>query len=286
MKIQSYSILFFIYFILPRTFAVNRIWLIRHCDKTKNISNPCCSNLGYERASLWHQYFEKYIQKQDKVKIYTSNFTPLKQSCINNINYQSEPNTNCQKSQRMFLTAYYLQNTFKYNMIDLSPTINIDYCIGEKYKLLERILKEQLISDAIVVWEHKEIIDIIRSFNIEIKKWKNKFKNVYNLVFMIDVQRKLLFYDCFDYVKNEITNCSEIKNIEKWLFNFNHIDRYTYTYNKLLHSSKPLTNYEIKINYIKIVSFAGFFLLFIVYLISIIIKKLVERRRSEYVIII
>lgn len=283
-QIQVYKIYFFISFIsfiLKKTFAVNRIWLIRHCDKPKSAYDPCCSKLGYERAAQWHLYFEKYIQKRDKVKIYSSNFNE-KKICINNIKYL--PDSSCQKSQRMFLTAYYLQITFKDDAIDLSPTIGNDYCVGEKDKLLSVILKDRVVTDAIVVWEHKEIVDIIHSFNIQIKKWKNKFQNIYNLVFMIDVERRKLFYDCFDFDKNTISNCSEVNDVDKWLSNFNSIDKYS---TALYTTSQPPTNYEIKINYIKVIFFTVLFLFFIVYLINIIIQIIIHRnRRREYTVII
>jgi hypothetical protein len=285
LQIQVYKFLFisfisFIYFI-PKPFALNRIWLVRHCDKPISTSDPCCSKLGYERAAQWHLYFEKYIQKRDKVKIYSSNFNE-KKICINNIKYL--PDSSCQKSQRMFLTAYYLQNTFKDDVIDLSPTIDNDYCVGEKDKLLSAILKDMVVTDAIVVWEHKEIVDIIRNFDIQIKKWKNKFKNIYNLVFMIDVQRRQLFYDCFDFDKNAITNCSEVNDMGKWLSNFNSIDKYS---GALYTTSQYPTNYKIEINYIKIIFFTVCFLFFLVCFVNIIIQIIIRRnRRREYTVII
>jgi len=273
---------FYIYFLfLKLCHSVDRIWLIRHCDKPKTNANPCCSELGYERAKNWHRYFKMQMHKNSIVKIYSSNFNE-KKVCINNILYK--PDFTCQKSQRMFLTAYYLQNTLQ-KFINFQENINTNYCVGEKNNLISDIVKNIKFSDAVVVWEHKEIIHIIRDFGINIKKWKNKFQNYYSIVFMIDIKTKQLFYDCFDFIKN-MTSCPD--EINKWLYNFEKIDD-----NNKNDNNKELTLYnnsfnKSNINYIVLLFFI--FVLIVLLLTYVIISTfnliLLNRRRREYNIIL
>jgi hypothetical protein len=257
--------------------GLDRLWLIRHCDKPKSSKNPCCSELGYERAKNWYHYFKIHFKKNSIIKIYSSNFNE-KKVCINNILYN--PNSNCQKSQRMFLTAYYLQETLQ-KFYKFQENININFCVGEKNKLVNSILDNYKVSDVILVWEHKEIIDIIRHFQIEIKKWKNKFENTYNLVFMIDIKTKQLFYDCFDFVKNN-TYCSN--DIDIWLNKFNRIsNKGLILYNNSLNKSN-----KSNVNYIASI-FCLFLLIILLlcYLIIAVINLIIlRRRRREYTIII
>jgi len=277
MKLYFQRIILLLFLFVKLFNSLDRLWLIRHCDKTNSISNPCCSEIGYERAKNWHNYFIIYFNKKSILKLYSSNFNE-KKVCINNILYK--PDYNCQKSQRMFLTAYFLQEKLK-KYYTFKENINVDYCVGEKNKLVNSILDNYKVSDVILVWEHKEIIDIIRHFQIEIKKWKNKFENTYNLVFMIDIKTKQLFYDCFDFVKNN-TYCSNDINI--WLNKFNRIsNKALILYNNSLNKSN-----KSNINYI-----ASIFCLFLLitlllcYLIIAVINLIIlRRRRREYTIII
>ena len=121
----------------------------------------------------------------------------------------------------MFLTAYYLKETLQ-KFYKFQENININFCVGDKNNLLNDILKNNNVTDTILIWEHKEIISIIRFFGIDIKKWKNKFQNNYNIVFMIDIKTKQLFYDCFDFIEN-ITSCPD--KVDLWLNNFNKIEK-------------------------------------------------------------
>jgi len=102
----------------------------------------------------------------NKIKIYTSNFKSDSESNLN---------SKCQKSQHMFITANYLQHSMK-NKFNLDNKIDIIYCIGNNNKLIDNILNNNYITDAIIVRKHNNIIDIIRKFNIDIERWKNKYK--------------------------------------------------------------------------------------------------------------
>jgi len=85
-------------------------------------------------------------------------------------------------------------------------------------------------SDIILVWEHKEIIDLIQSFDIKISKWKNKYHDNYDLLFMIDIKNNELFYDCFNFEFFKI-GCS--KTIDNWLQDYKKINDY-YQKDKIL----------------------------------------------------
>jgi len=133
-----------------------------------------------------------------------------------------KPNNDCQKSQRMYLTAYYIHNALT-NNYRVGKDINLHYCIGYKHKLLSNLHKTTNIQDAIVIWEHKEIIQIIREFNIKIDKWHNKLEHVYDLIFLIDVNTGKLYRDCYSFITNQ-TSCS--KDVSLWLKDFDKIDEY------------------------------------------------------------
>lgn len=223
---------FFLFTILPCSFALERIWIIRHCDKPSNKNNPCCSEIGYKRANAWYQYFQTYLKKDDKIKIITSNYD-FKKSCIPQglplIN-TATPNSQCQKSQRMWITGYYIFSNLRVNMkFQLHNQINSEYCVGQYKEMLHHIMnKDTETTDAIIVWEHNEIIDIIRHLGIKIDPWKND--NIYDIVFMIQLHNKTstsharflkhfqpknkLYYDCYSIEKDGDT-CE--KTASTWL---------------------------------------------------------------------
>jgi hypothetical protein len=272
-------ILFLIFFI-QFVSSVERIWLLRHCDKPSNNESPCCSSIGYQRAENWFFYLTKYLNKNNKIAIYSSNYNE-KKLCLKNNNYI--PDYNCQKSQRMFLTAYYIHNKLTSNNFQIKKNINLHYCIGNKIDLINNIIVNEDIDDAIIVWEHKEIIEIIRYFNINIKKWKNKFTNVYDLIFLIDLHSKQLYIDCFNF-QNNSTLCS--KEVKNWLQPFPLISNY---YDKNQYSTILKSDYTNKLN--KLLSYlfinlSLYILFFGIYILILRIFKFTRRHRDGYVQII
>jgi hypothetical protein len=102
--------------------------------------------------------------------------------------------------------------------------LNLNYCIGETTKLLDTILKNKAFyTDILIIWEHHEIIDIIRHFDIDISRWKNKYKHEYDIVFMIDYPENKLYFDCYNFEKNEI-QCKS--TIHEWLSEFQSVGYY------------------------------------------------------------
>ena len=224
--------IFFIFNYFGLSLGINRIWFIRHCDKPHNNKNPCCSMLGYKRAENWDYYLTKYLTKNDSIKIVTSNFNTNK-VCM--MDLDRTPDSYCPKSQRMYLTSHLIYHNMKrINMYNISYNINKNFCVGEAKKMLSSILKtETSYSDIIIVWEHKEISDLIQKFDIKISKWKNIYRDHYDLLFMIDIENNELFYDCFDY-KTLTTGCS--KKIDEWLRDYKKINDY-YQKDKVLRST-------------------------------------------------
>ena len=122
------------------------------------------------------------------------------------------PNPTCQKSQRMFLTAYNLHKSFESN--DIMSNINAKFCIGE-YNALMNEIEDNINKQIVIIWEHNEIIDIIRFLGIKIDKWKNKFDDISDIIFMID-ENNDLYYDCYDFENNvwKKTNLQSLKHIK------------------------------------------------------------------------
>jgi len=197
----------------PILSTIENIWLIRHCDKTINDNNPCCSNYGYDRANNWHEYFERYIDSSPY--IYASNYNEEK-TCI--VNYYYKSNSDCQKSQRMFLTAQAIHDTFNH----IKNDVNIDYCTGQ-YVDLVKSLDDISNKQVIIVWEHKEIVDIINYIGIKLDEWPKDAADEYNVVFMIDINKNQLYYDCYNWEDDDV-KCSNV--INDWLYKYESISSY------------------------------------------------------------
>ena len=194
---------FLLFFAFYSAFSTKTIWFIRHCDKPKSSTNRCCSDLGYERAQHWPLYFTSQTNS-NHFDIYASDFDQTK-ACAPLPNLLLLATRRCQKSQRMYLTA-----------LELTPSphkINLHYCVGQWQPLVKEI-KQSPSQQIIVVWEHKEIVHMIREFGILLPKWPNKFREEYSLVFRIDQQTGEFRFGCFDYKTNR-TKCRE--DIERWL---------------------------------------------------------------------
>jgi hypothetical protein len=172
----------------------HNIWIIRHCDKPKNRNNPCCSEDGYQRSKYWLPYFQNKINNKEKVQIISSGFND-KYNCIDLSSYTKN---SCQKSQRMFLTSHFIYSS-------MNKTYSVEYinhfCIGDTYKITNFVKNNPF--DTIIVWEHNEIIDIIRMFDYKVDDWPNHLKNMYDIIFMMDMTNSLLFYDCYYWVKSQ-----------------------------------------------------------------------------------
>ncbi len=127
----------------------NKVWIIRHCDKPIDTKNPCCSDSGYKRSLGWANYFQQHIEyTYPPINIITSNYNS-KNKCIKHVLHER---TNCQKSQRMFLTTHYLSSQLSNLKYEISP-INIDYCIGDNGKVFDHIQNttNKMVGDTIII---------------------------------------------------------------------------------------------------------------------------------------
>jgi len=271
---RPYLILHLILFLDPVLSTFHNIWLIRHCDKPSDKTNPCCTNYGYDRANNWYNYFNQYIESEPY--IYASNYNEKKQCTVSNY-YISD--SECQKSQRMFLTAQAISDSINY----MKDDVNIDFCTGQYADLIDttNTIKN---NDIIIVWEHTEIVDMINYIGIDIEKWPDDANHEYNVVFMIDMNdQPTLYYDCYNW-ENRDTICSPV--IDKWLKKH---DRISYYYRKygiesdhryMLTTPSTITNDNCSalfINVFKVTSFVTIFGLFI-----FVLKKLIDFIKSKH----
>ena len=206
---------------LPNIHCVlQRIWFIRHCDKPDNNDNPCCSNLGLQRAHVWPSYFKTHLPTHENAAlIYTSGFSQDKQ-CTNNGYDNAFRKKNCPSSQRMWLTS----NILYQNLQPQVKKIHHPFCVGDYKNMIKNILehgkdkkkngkgKNKLLDDIIVVWEHEEIVDMLRELDVKtnlgynIPSWHNK--DIFDIVFLVDIQTNTLYCDCYPF---PITNQSYCK---------------------------------------------------------------------------
>jgi len=191
---------------LSTSLSQKSIWFLRHCDKPHNPVNPCCTDLGYDRANHWYRYFADRIKHNQPLAIYTSGFNE-KRVCINNTRHLSTKY--CQKSQRMYLTALAIQREIPQSILHSS------YCVGD-YRRLLRDIRLSTLQNIIVVWEHNEIIQMIRDYGVDISKWRNRFNNHYDIVFHLVIQNKKVdfTYDLYDFANNMVGHKREV---DAWL---------------------------------------------------------------------
>jgi hypothetical protein len=199
----------FILNILVMVKSAKYIWLIRHCDKPADKNNSCCSDYGYKHSDNWYKYFKKYISSPPY--IYGANYNNEQNQCATDYDYNYNYNSkiDCQKSQRMYLTAQAINKSIRFSKDD----VNIDYCTGQ-YKELAKNTRNINNNDIIVVWEHSEIVDIINYFGINLDKWPNIIDDEYSIVFMFDVDHNKLYYDCYQW-EAEYVDCSN--DVNNWL---------------------------------------------------------------------
>jgi len=91
----------------------------------------------------------------------------------------------------MYLTANAIQSVFP------DAPIYTDFCVGEKRKLVDKIRRVNA-TDTIVVWEHNEIVEIVRILGHPLSKWRNRWIDEYGLVFMLDMKTNQFDYACMD----------------------------------------------------------------------------------------
>jgi len=182
------------------------IWFIRHCDKDAHSGNDC-SIKGYDRARNWANY-PPFSSMQEPPIIITSSYRRNKEYPF------------CrQRSERMYITSHILHDT-----LQLTSDVDANHCVGEGKHVLREIVAKKP-KNVIVVWEHDEIIEMIRMLGIPLTKWKNRWRDEYGIVFRIQLSdSSTLSYDCFSYTSPN-TSCITKDMQQTWLAPFIKIDR-------------------------------------------------------------
>ena len=198
----------------------SEIWFIRHCDKPQDDDNsPCCSSTGYDRAKGWPNYFKGKLGSNSIVL--TSNFKESDDygDCKKGVE-PSSTDGSCQHSQRMYITAYDIAEGLGFS----TENMVTDYCSGSKSAPddVASYLQKALSRSQLVVWEHKQIPDIITGLGIKLDAWPSELSDVYNIVFRIqDVGGDAVMqYTCYNY-EDGSEKCS--KDTENWLASFDQI---------------------------------------------------------------
>lgn len=196
--------------------------MLRHCDKPIDDADSCCSDVGHQREQKWSMFLHKYLDQDDSViEMYASNFRRI-QTCNYNINYElmsSVPRKNCQRAQRMYSSAYYIKENLESLNYNIIKNIDTNNCIGEESAVVQSITNSTQITDAILIWQHDEIIEIIRSFDIKMNDFSKSDKYIYDIAFMLDLSSKKLYYECFEYYdSSSVSSCSPL--IHSWLQSF------------------------------------------------------------------
>ena len=199
----------------------NKIWLIRHCDKPSKTESPCCSARGYLRAEAWSNYF---ATRATQPLYYISSGYRQKQECINDfyVPEKGDLNSDCPKSQRMFITSYIIQQSLREEDVQNQKeemegekeegeegegaieNMNTQFCVGQESSLVDFVLRKRgEKGDILITWEHSGIVEILRHMGFDISKWKNHMKEHYELVFWVDLDIGTWGYECYDFEVSE-----------------------------------------------------------------------------------
>jgi len=207
--------------------------MLRHCDKPIDPRDSCCSDVGHQREQRWSTFLHRYLDKGSIIKLYASNFHSI-QTCGYHIDYTlmtTTPKKHCQKSQRMYSSAYCIKKNLESLKYEVISYIDTNNCIGQETDVLHSITNSTQVTDAILIWQHDEILDIIRSYGIPIESFEKSDKNVYDIAFMVDTSSKKLYYECFQYYdSSSLSSCQTA--INTWLkkFSAGTIEYYRHTH--------------------------------------------------------
>lgn len=194
--------------------ALKNLYFVRHCDKI-NDSDPCCSSLGYQRANAWSTLLDSLLLGKE-VSIYSA-LADYDTLCRPNVFYDKDKD--CQRSQRLAVSAMYLN----YNL-NSSATMQLDYCVGDYQKIVNDITEDaKTMNRGVVIWQHDEIIDMLRSFNVKnITDWPVELSNEYSIIFQLQFasdsdKYPIMTYNCYEFQYNRL-HCSD--SVVAWLGQF------------------------------------------------------------------
>lgn len=210
------------------------IWFLRHCDKPADPHNPCCTPHGLLRTTHWASYLTPLINAStDSVSLYASGFQPSSYPlCPPLLEGRGKPS--CPHSQRMFVTAHHLrQELIKGPSFLHSPPVWSQGCVGDWKHMWNHLVQSPSLA-SIVIWEHNEIIDILRhASGLPIGPWEDN--NLYNLVFHLEIKHVSTHthfsYDCVGMTPQEEKHCWSVTT--PWLHTTPHLDsssRHSFAY--------------------------------------------------------
>ena len=195
-------------FMVATVGASKAVWLIRHCDKSSDDSDPCCTSKGYDRARGWAEYFKSRLTPS-ATGFVSSTYKSDQDTCKKTAGTPTNTYSACQHSQRMWLTASELVN-----QLGVSETsINTDYCTSDSMKDVAKLAEGQKEKEALIVWEHNQLVDIIKDLGVgKMSDWPDNLDDVYSLVFR--VENGTMEYACYDY-SNGSSECPS--GVDDWL---------------------------------------------------------------------
>jgi hypothetical protein len=118
--------------VLERVASLQTIYLIRHCDKvydgdSNSDANPCCSDLGYDRANGWPYFFNRLYDADKQVYLY-STLADYHAEGLCKPNLVFNLDKECQRSQRMTMTSLLIH----YNL-NSDVNLELNYCTNGKF---------------------------------------------------------------------------------------------------------------------------------------------------------
>jgi hypothetical protein len=165
--------------------AVDRIWILRHCDKPRD--GPCCSALGYERAYAWGAYLSHRVPAAASV-LYLEAGASSPRRCGVPANHSRAPvDAQCQRSERLRITSRILQDVLARPFV-----VHGGYCTGDARGILRRLARETAATDAVIVWEHTEIASLLAGLGHAGAEWPDPHR--YDFAFL--VSGGALYWDC------------------------------------------------------------------------------------------
>src|ERR1700751_1583042 len=108
--------------LLPTIYAIERLWLIRHCDKVDN-TNPCCASIGYERALYWSKYLSDKLPINKNLYFIHPGESSYKK-CLRSNDFNATRDSKCQKSERLTITMEIIRSNMEHDSL-----LSDQYCV-------------------------------------------------------------------------------------------------------------------------------------------------------------
>lgn len=96
----------------------------------------------------------------------------------------------------MYDTAFLLAKEMSYQ-----GSISSKYCSGnDDASKVASYAESQPQASQLIVWEHHQLVDIIRGFGIDLSSWPSSLDDTYNIAFHVELSSPaVLSYSCYNY---------------------------------------------------------------------------------------